>query len=88
MALATREKFDLLISDLGLPDGSGHDLMRYFAGNRDSKGIAVSGYGMDSDIEQSLSAGFSEHLTKPVAIEDLEAAVGRVLGGLPAASAR
>ena len=88
MALATKEKFDLLISDLGLPDGSGHDLMRYFAGTRDSTGIAVSGYGLDSDIEQSLQAGFSEHLTKPVAFEELEAAVGRVLGGMPVEMSR
>ena len=88
MARATREKFDLLISDLGLPDGSGHDIMRYIAGTGDSKGIALSGYGMASDIEQSMSAGFSEHLTKPVPFEELEAAVGRVLGGAPADAGR
>jgi len=79
MALAGREKFDLVISDIGLPDGTGHDLMRYFSGHNDWKGIALSGYGMDTDIEQSLRAGFSEHLTKPVSFEELEAAVDRVL---------
>lgn len=80
MALAGRAKFDIVISDIGLPDGTGHDLMRYFAGHHASKGIALSGYGMDADIEQSLRAGFSEHLTKPVSFEELEAAVERVLG--------
>lgn len=65
--------FDLLLSDLGLPDGSGHDLIVELRRKRnDFCGIALSGYGMDSDIDQSLKAGFQAHLTKPVDIKILE----------------
>jgi PAS domain S-box-containing protein len=70
--------FDLMISDLGLPDGSGCDVMRHVVGRSPIKGIALSGYGMREDIERSLDAGFSLHLTKPVDIQQLLAAVGKV----------
>jgi CheY-like chemotaxis protein len=72
------KEFDLMISDLGLPDGSGCDVMRHIGGRSLIKGIAVSGYGMREDIERSLDAGFSLHLTKPVDIQQLLAAVGKV----------
>jgi len=57
--------FDLLISDLGLPDGSGTDLVR---GLEDPAppSIALSGYGMDADVRECLEAGFQSHVTKPV----------------------
>jgi CheY-like chemotaxis protein len=70
--------FDLVISDIGLPDGSGLDLMRRLTGRRPVKGIALSGYGMDSDIRQSREAGFATHLTKPIDIARLEAAIEEV----------
>jgi signal transduction histidine kinase len=72
------EGFDLLISDLGLPDGSGHDLMRQLCASGPVHGIALSGYGMDVDVARSREAGFKEHLTKPVNIEQLQAAIERV----------
>jgi PAS domain S-box-containing protein len=59
---------DLVISDLGLPDGSGLDLMRELSTRYGLRGIALSGYGMDSDLEQSTAAGFSHHLVKPIDI--------------------
>ena len=61
--------FDLLISDIQLPDGSGLELMRELA---PLPGIALSGFGSDEDIRMSESAGFSKHLTKPVTITTLE----------------
>jgi CheY-like chemotaxis protein len=65
--LAAQDKtFDLLISDLGLPDGNGHDLMAALGKSRGLRGIALSGYGMDSDKADSMAAGFRWHLTKPV----------------------
>ena len=79
LATARAEHFDLVISDLGLPDGSGHDLMRQLKRESEIKGIAVSGFGMDQDIESSLRAGFSEHLTKPVDIRRLEAALAKLM---------
>ena len=70
--------FDLLISDLGLPDGSGHDLMRELQLRYSLRGIALSGYGMKDDIQSSMDAGFSRHITKPVDWEELKAAIERV----------
>ena len=48
-----QDRFDLLISDLGLPDGSGYDVMHHAAEHSHLKGIALSGYGMSDDIERS-----------------------------------
>ena len=61
--------FDLLISDLGLPDGSGHDLMRQRQRGHKFPGIALSGYGQEEDIQRSREAGFAAHLTKPASRE-------------------
>jgi signal transduction histidine kinase/CheY-like chemotaxis protein len=66
---------DLVISDLGLPDGSGLDLMRELSGRHGMRGIALSGYGTDKDIRASHEAGFALHLTKPVDLERLRAAL-------------
>ncbi len=63
--------FDAVISDLGLPDGSGLDLMRQLRQQRAVPGIALSGYGMEDDLRQTKQAGFFAHLIKPVNIEQL-----------------
>ncbi|MBA3881378.1 MAG: PAS domain S-box protein [Chthoniobacterales bacterium] len=73
-------KFDLLVSDLGLPDGNGFQVMRELARRSDAKGIAVSGYGMDEDVAQSSAAGFSAHLTKPISPEQLTQTIQDVTG--------
>jgi len=78
---AVRNKFDLLISDIALPDGSGMDLMMQMRAISNVPGIAISGFGNNSDIERSLHAGFSEHLTKPIKLENLEAAIERAIAG-------
>ena len=74
------ERFDILISDLGLPDGDGCELMRRLRGEEGLAGIAISGYGMEEDIQRSHDAGFAEHLTKPVRLEELQAAISRLAG--------
>ena len=66
LALASSEVFDLVISDLGLPDFSGTDLMSILQERYSLRGVALSGYGMEEDIRRSKSAGFDHHLTKPV----------------------
>ncbi|WP_437682794.1 PAS domain S-box protein [Sorangium sp. So ce131] len=78
--LAGAEVFDLLVSDLGLPDGSGMDLIVSLrsAGN-EVKAIALSGYGMEEDRRKTMRAGFLEHMIKPVSFRDLEAAIQRVM---------
>jgi CheY-like chemotaxis protein len=68
-------RFDLVVSDLGLPDGTGLDLMRELSGRYGLKGIALSGYGMEEDVLRSREAGFSKHLTKPVDMKALKAAI-------------
>ncbi len=77
LAAAEREAgaLDLVVSDLGLPDGSGHDLMRQLVARYGLTGIALSGYGMEEDVRQSREAGFGRHLTKPVTMAALEAAI-------------
>ena len=61
--------FDLVVSDLGLPDASGLDLMKSLAEEYQLNGLALSGYGMEEDVKRSLEAGFRRHLTKPVTPE-------------------
>ena len=77
--------FDMLISDVGLPDGSGMDLMRELraTSGEDMLGIALSGYGMEEDVARSHAAGFCEHLTKPVNTQTLEIAIRRLLAATP-----
>jgi PAS domain S-box-containing protein len=70
--------FDVVVSDLGLPDGSGLDLMRKLRANGPVKAIALSGYGTPEDVRQSLAAGFLVHLTKPVPPNDLVTAIRKV----------
>jgi CheY-like chemotaxis protein len=81
MEAAVRNQFDLLISDVALPDGTGMDLMMQLRAICPLPGIAISGFGNNGDIEKSLRAGFSEHLTKPVKVEHLEAAMERTIAG-------
>ena len=80
-ALATfrQKEFELVISDLGLPDQSGLQLMRQIRAIRpDIPGICLSGYGMEDDLRACYDAGFDEHITKPVDIQRLRAVVARL----------
>jgi signal transduction histidine kinase/CheY-like chemotaxis protein len=79
METAAGNSFDLLISDIALPDGTGTELMTYLRAISRMPGIAISGFGMNGDVEKSIEAGFSEHLVKPVKMENLEAAIDRVM---------
>ncbi|MDB6138000.1 MAG: hybrid sensor histidine kinase/response regulator [Verrucomicrobiaceae bacterium] len=63
--------FDVVVTDLGLPDGSGFELMREVQNRGRCHAIALSGYGMEQDLRQSREAGFFAHLVKPVRIEQL-----------------
>jgi signal transduction histidine kinase/ActR/RegA family two-component response regulator len=70
--------FDILISDLDLPDGSGRDLMRNLGKRYPIRGIAISGHGMKEDVENSIAAGFSYHITKPVDWQELKATIQKI----------
>jgi two-component system CheB/CheR fusion protein len=82
LEMAAQGEFDLLVSDLGLPDRSGLDLMRELR-SRGSvlPGIALSGYGQEADVRMSRAAGFAAHLVKPVDAEVLLAAMEDVVRG-------
>ncbi|MDD5350939.1 MAG: PAS domain S-box protein [Chthoniobacteraceae bacterium] len=79
LARAAEQSFDLLISDIGLPDGNGCEVIGGMRAASALPAIALSGYGTDEDIRSSLAAGFTEHLTKPVSFQSLRAAVERLL---------
>jgi signal transduction histidine kinase/CheY-like chemotaxis protein len=80
------QEFDLLISDIGLPDRSGYELMREVRSSKALPGIALTGFGTEHDINEARAAGFSQHLTKPINFERLEEAISNLLG--PEASRR
>jgi CheY-like chemotaxis protein len=77
--LAGVESFNLVISDLGLPDGSGYELMKELKKRSEIIGIALTGYGMAEDVAKSHAAGFVAHLTKPVRVQSLEAALNAAM---------
>ena len=79
-AEASQAGIDLVISDVGLPDISGHELMAELKSRFQLRGIALSGYGMDEDLQRSREAGFERHLTKPVNLERLRNAIREVAG--------
>jgi PAS domain S-box-containing protein len=74
-------RLDLVLSDLGLPDGSGVELMQALHQRYGVRGIALSGYGMEEDIRRSLEAGFDRHLTKPINLQALQAAIQETARG-------
>jgi CheY-like chemotaxis protein len=73
LAWAAENPFDLVISDLGLPDMSGMEMMQQMRDRHGLRGIAVSGFGTEEDIAESHASGFVHHLTKPISIEKLNA---------------
>ena len=78
LRISEAQPFDLLLSDIGLPDGSGLELIRQIRQTREVNAIAVSGYGMDEDIRRSQEAGFFEHLTKPISLDRLQEVIDRI----------
>jgi PAS domain S-box-containing protein len=72
---ARSHTFDAVVSDLGLPDGTGIQLMKTLRDEHQLTGIALSGYGMESDLRRSKEAGFAAHLVKPVNFEELRTAL-------------
>ncbi len=73
LAVAADFSFDLLMSDIGLPDGDGYELLARLPKTHKFRAIALTGYGMQEDIDRSREAGFFSHLTKPIDIQDLDA---------------
>jgi DNA-binding response OmpR family regulator len=59
-------KFDILVSDIGLPDGDGYLLMRELQEKHGMRGIALTGYDLEDDRKLSREAGFALHIAKPI----------------------
>jgi CheY-like chemotaxis protein len=78
LQLANPRTFDVLISDIGLPDGTGIDIVREIRTHQDIKAIALSGFGQADDLRRSTEAGFSVHLTKPVDYQALHDVIEKV----------
>lgn len=79
LRIADVEKFDLVISDIGLPELDGFSLMARLRETYGLRGIALTGYGMEEDLERSRAAGFVSHLIKPIDVQKLEAALADAL---------
>lgn len=82
LELAATHPIDCLVSDLGLPDASGLELMQKLSQTKPIPAIALSGYGMESDVQHSLAAGFKMHLTKPVDFQQVLSALQTLLSGV------
>ncbi len=80
LEVADRVPFDLLVSDVRLPDGSGYELMAELSAKHPMKGIIFSGLSGAEEVARSRAAGFSAFLVKPLDLErllDTIAQVGR-----------
>lgn len=75
--IAGTEKFDVLLSDIGLPDGDGWELLRQLNAARTCppSAIAMSGFGLSQDVARSKAAGYVLHLIKPFDPAALEKAL-------------
>jgi PAS domain S-box-containing protein len=82
LRLASEEPFDIVLSDIGLPDGTGIDLIRALRLHRTIPAIALTGYGMEDDVQRCSEAGFAAHLTKPVNFQRLETTLQRTTSRL------
>ena len=81
LKLAPQTTFDVLIGDIGLPDGDGWELLKRLREKMsDVKAIAMSGYGMRADLEKSKAAGYLAHIVKPFGPMELDAALKKVMG--------
>jgi CheY-like chemotaxis protein len=70
--------FDLLVSDIALPEATGCELLAELNAKYGLRGVAMSGFASDADLAQSKNAGFLEHLVKPIDAKALDAAIQRV----------
>src|SRR5688572_20235217 len=75
----TRERFDILVSDIGLPDGCGTEVMRVMKAEQGAPGIALTGHGDDHYVKACAEAGFAVRLLKPVVFKQLVEAMETVL---------
>ena len=78
LAFLRAKRFDAIVSDLGLPDGSGCDVIRAAKRQRDLAGVALTAQGEEDDIVRGREAGFDYHLTKPVDFAELRTVLDQI----------
>jgi CheY-like chemotaxis protein len=76
LSFSKRFTFDLLISDIGLPDGNGRDLLGKLRESHDFHAVAITGKTGPAECELSYQAGFAQHLEKPVDLDALTQILG------------
>jgi CheY-like chemotaxis protein len=74
------DQFDVVLSDIGLPDGTGYDIISEAKRTSAVKGIALTGFGMAEDVRRSKEAGFDFHLTKPIDVAELRSVLRKLNG--------
>jgi len=72
------KQFDVVLCDIGLPDGSGYDIISEAKRKQSVKGIALTGFDKDEDVRRGKEAGFDFHLTKPVDFHELRTVLGQI----------
>lgn len=78
MAFLRAKRFDAVLSDVNLPDGSGYDVIREAKRQQSLTGIALTARGETEDVERGREAGFDYHLTKPVDFSQLRGVLARI----------
>jgi CheY-like chemotaxis protein len=80
MQMMKSNHFDLVLCDIGLPDGSGYEVISKAKARGPIKAVAITGFGTEEDLRRSKEAGFDYHLVKPVDFQELRAVLEQVAG--------
>jgi CheY-like chemotaxis protein len=72
---------NVLLCDIGLPDGTGYELVSQAKSKKPMKAVAITGFGTEGDIRRSKEAGFDFHLVKPVDLHELQTVLDQVHAG-------
>jgi PAS domain S-box-containing protein len=78
LEIVKAKQFDVVLSDIGLPDGSGYDVISQAKRKQRLKGVALTGFGSEADIRRGQEAGFDFHLIKPVDFHELRSVLDQV----------
>lgn len=78
LEIMASQKFDVVLCDIGLPDGTGYELISQAKQKQPVKAVAITGFGTDEDIRRGQEAGFDFHLVKPVDFHELRSVLDKV----------
>jgi PAS domain S-box-containing protein len=78
LAIVQSQKFDVVLSDIGLPDGTGYEVISQVKRKQPIKAVAITGFGTDEDVRRGKEAGFDFHLVKPIDFHELRSVLDQV----------